>query len=265
MRRPIIAGNWKMNNTLEEAKTLVRGLIEDLKGIDDIDIVLCPPYTVLFGVMELICGSNIMLGAQNLFHEREGPYTGEISPIMLKDAGCRYVIIGHSERRIHFGERDEMINKKVRVSLAFDLTPILCIGETAKEREKGEEKRVVLRQLSSGLESLSKEEVERVVLAYEPVWAIGTGKTATPEDAEAMHLFIRETLSKMYGRELAQMIRIQYGGSVRPDNIDSLMRKGDIDGVLVGGASLKRESFSKIVRFKRDGYPGSIERTRHKG
>lgn len=253
MKRPIIAGNWKMNNTLKEAEILVKELIEDLKDVDDVDIVLCPPYTALMKVGELISGTNIVLGAQNLFYKPKGPYTGEISPIMLRDVGCKYVIIGHSERRLHLGETDEMINKKVKISLDYNLIPILCIGEKLENRKSGNEEDVVLRQLSLGLRSLDRDEVGRIVLAYEPVWAIGTGVPATIQDIERMHLSIRKRICKMYGEKIGQGIRIQYGGSVKPDNIDDLMEEEDIDGVLVGGASLDTVSFSRIVRFKRDG------------
>lgn len=248
MRRPVVVGNWKMNNTIEEAESLTRGVIEALKGMDGVEIIICPPYTALFKVMELINGTNIMLGAQNLFHQPKGPYTGEISPIMLRDIGCRYVIIGHSERRIHLREDDETINKKVKASLDHGLIPILCVGERLDDRRMGLQEEVVLHQLSSGLNSIGRKGVEGIIIAYEPVWAIGTGVPATPQDAERMHLFIRKRLSKMYDEEIASILRILYGGSVDPGNIEDLIREPDIDGVLVGGASLDASSFSRIVR-----------------
>lgn len=250
MRKPIIAGNWKMHKTCQEAEGLVNGLIRELKDVLDVEIVLCPPFTALERVAKLAAGTGLILGAQNLYHEPKGAYTGEISPLMLSELGIKYVIIGHSERRQYFKETNEFINKKIRVALDYGLSPILCVGEKLEEREAKREKEVVHKELIEGLDWLTLEEMAGVVIAYEPIWAIGTGKTASPEDAQAMHQFIRKTISQMYNKDLAQGIRIQYGGSVRPDNIDELMAESDIDGALVGGASLEVDSFARIVRFK---------------
>lgn len=250
MRKPIIAGNWKMYKTCREAEELVKGLIEELKDIVDVEIVLCPPFTALDRLSKLAAGTNLILGAQNLYHEPKGAYTGEISPSMLSELGIKYVIIGHSERREYFKETNEFINKKIRVALNYGLSPILCVGEKLEEKENGREQEVVYEQFSGGLSWLKDEEMARLVIAYEPIWAIGTGKTATPEDAQNMHLFIRQTISQIYNEDLAQGIRIQYGGSVKPDNIDELMAEPDIDGALVGGASLEVDSFARIVKFK---------------
>lgn len=252
MRRSIIAGNWKMYKTCQEAEELVKGLIGELEDTTDVEIVLCPPFTALYLVSRLISETNLILGAQNFYPEDKGGFTGEISALMLRELGCKYIIIGHSERREYFAETNLFINKKIRSTLAYRLSPILCVGERLEEREAGREREVVYEQLIKDLAGLTAEEMAGVVIAYEPVWAIGTGKTASPEDARAMHLFIRKTISQMYSRDLGQKIRIQYGGSVKPDNIDRLMADPDIDGALVGGASLEVDSFSRIVKFKRD-------------
>ncbi|MDI6704229.1 MAG: triose-phosphate isomerase [bacterium] len=253
MRKPIIAGNWKMNKTVQEACILVDALKKGLSDVRDVEIVVCPPFTALRDVGKAINGTNIHLGAQNVYLEEKGPYTGEISPLMLKDLGCKYVIIGHSERRRYFGEDNELINKKVRKSLSCGLSPILCVGERLEERKAGRQEEVVYDHVVNGLTDLSKEDMMQVVIAYEPVWAIGTGVAATPEDAQEMHKFIRNILSSLHDRDLAEGVRIQYGGSVKPENISDLMAKSEIDGVLVGGASLNADSFVKIVRFKRRG------------
>lgn len=249
MRKPILAGNWKMYKSLSEALELVEKLKLSVSSVSDREIVVCPPFTSLALVKQSIKNSNIKLGAQNLYWQSEGAFTGEISPKMLKDVGCDYVIIGHSERRQYFGETDESVNKKIKAALAAGLTPVACVGETLNERETNKTFEVIERQLASGFANLSVGESKAVVIAYEPVWAIGTGKTATPQQAQEVHRFIREKYSVMYGKEAADSLRILYGGSVRPDNIKDLMAQEDIDGALVGGASLKAEDFTKIVRY----------------
>ncbi|MGQ9628805.1 MAG: triose-phosphate isomerase [bacterium] len=249
MRRPIIAGNWKMNKTVGEAVALASGLREKVADVEDRDVVICPAFTALGKVAEAIKGSNIALGAQDMHWEDSGAFTGEISPTMLKDVGCRYVIIGHSERRTHFGETNDTVNRKVEKALERGLTPIMCVGERLEEREAGKTFDVVRDHIEGGLRGLSPQEVQGVVIAYEPVWAIGTGRTATPDQAEEVHEYIRRLLAEAFGEDVAERVRIQYGGSVRPDNIDDLMAQPDIDGALVGGASLKVEDFARIVKF----------------
>jgi len=246
VRRLLIAGNWKMHKTVPEALELVRELKERLKGVNDRDILVCPPFTALYPVGKELEGSSINLGAQNMFYEREGAFTGEVSPVMLKDVGCRFVILGHSERRKIFGETDELINKKVLSAAENGLIPILCVGETLEEREAGRTKEVVERQVREGLKGFPEE--AELVIAYEPVWAIGTGRSATPEMAQEVHKFIREVLAELFGQEKASKTRILYGGSVKPENAKSLLEMEEIDGALVGGASLKADSFEKIVR-----------------
>ena len=248
MRKPIIAGNWKMNKTIDEAVELAKGIRRELYNVSNIDIVLCPPFTALSEVNKIIKGSNIDLGAQDMYWEREGAWTGEVSPDMLKDSGARFVIIGHSERRTLFGETDEAVNRKVKSAINCGLIPIMCIGESLDERESGQTFKVIERHIKKGLSGLGKEWALKIVIAYEPVWAIGTGKTATPEQAQEAHSFIRDVLSNMYNEGISSLIRLQYGGSVNSDNIEDLMKEDDIDGALVGGASLKLESFIKIVR-----------------
>lgn len=249
-RLPFIAGNWKMNKTVGEALELVRALKLSLLGIEGVEVAIAPPFTALFAVSQELKGSFIKLAAQNLFWEEKGAFTGEISPLMLKDLGCQYVIIGHSERRQYFAETDEMVNRKLKSAIYFGLKPIFCLGETIKEREEGETFSVIERQLVEGLKGIDEESMDKMVIAYEPVWAIGTGKTATPQQAEEIHRFIREKIEGTYSKKVAQKIRIQYGGSVTPENIKDLMLQSEIDGALVGGASLKAESFARIVRFK---------------
>lgn len=248
MRRPIIAGNWKMHKTVTEAIDLVNRLKRDLYDLTDADIVVCPPFTSLSEVAEILEGSNIALGAQDLYWETEGAYTGEVSPIMLKDVGCRYVIVGHSERRKLFFETNEGVNKKARAAITFGLSPIICVGESLQQREEGRTFEVVREQLMNSLKDLSEDEIMRATIAYEPVWAIGTGRTATPGQAQEAQSFIRKLLSEIYSDRAAQLIRIQYGGSVKPDNIADLMSQDDIDGALVGGSSLEAESFIEIVK-----------------
>ena len=249
-RLPFVAGNWKMNKTVGEAVELVKQLKASLSGVEGVEVAISPPFTALDAVGREIEGSAIRLAAQTLFWEEKGAFTGEISPLMLKDLGCRYVIIGHSERRQLFGETDETVNKRMKTALNHGLLPIFCIGETLKEREDGKTFSVIERQLEGGLKGFGGKEIQKVVVAYEPVWAIGTGKTATPQQAEEVHRYIREKLERLYTREIAGEIRIQYGGSVTPENVKGLMNQDNIDGALVGGASLKSETFSRIVRFK---------------
>lgn len=247
MRRPIIAGNWKMHLTLSESSALARQLLQTCNA-DGVDVVLCPPFTALTAVGQLLQGSRIGLGAQDLFWEPQGAFTGEVSPVMLADAGCRYVIIGHSERRTHFGETDATVQRKLRAALGQPFTPIVCIGETLAERESGQTFDVLTRQLDGGLGGCSAAEAQRLVLAYEPVWAIGTGRTATPEQAQEAHAFIRGWLSRRWGAAAAQALRLQYGGSVTAANAAQLLSQGDVDGALVGGASLKADAFAAIVK-----------------
>jgi len=254
MRRAAIAGNWKMFKTVQEAVALVCELKKHLAPANDREYIVAPPFTALFSVAQQVRGSALKLSAQDCFWEKEGAYTGEVAPPMLKDAGCSHVIIGHSERRQYFGETDETVNKKAKASLEAGLIPIMCIGETLEEREDEKTFSVVERQLKGGMKDLSILESEGFIIAYEPVWAIGTGKTATPEQAEEVHSFIRRMLEKMYERNLSSGIRILYGGSVKSENIDALMAKPDIDGALVGGASLKADAFLRICKFIRTIY-----------
>lgn len=247
-RKPIIAGNWKMFKTIPEALDLVREIKKSVAGLDGIEVAVCPPFTALAPVAETLSGTDIALGAQDVYWEDKGAFTGEVSPVMLKDAGCRYVIIGHSERRQYFGETDEKVNRKVRAVLSHGLTPIMCVGETLSEREAGVTEKIVRAQTEAGLADLIPEQVAGMVIAYEPVWAIGTGKTASDEDARQVISFIRGIVKELYGSGAAQRIRIQYGGSVKPENAAGLMAKPDIDGALVGGASLEVESFMGIIK-----------------
>jgi len=248
MRKKIIAGNWKLNKTCVEAIELVTGLKRKLYNVSDIDIVVCPPYTALSEVYEVLQESNMALGAQDLYWEDSGAFTGEISAPLLKDVGVKYVIIGHSERRQFFHETDETVNRKVKAALKWNLTPIVCVGETLAERESNRAFDIIRVQVEESLEGLTPEELEKSVIAYEPVWAIGTGKNATPEQAQEVHKFIRSLLVNLSNEEVAAGIRIQYGGSVKPENTAELMSQPDIDGALVGGASLKEDSFVKIIQ-----------------
>ena len=245
-RKILIAGNWKMYKTAEESVRFVKSLLAQLSMPLLIDVVVCPPFPSLAPVSEILKGSPIGLGAQDLHWENEGAFTGEVSPKMLKAAGCHYVIIGHSERRAYFSETHAVIQQKLRAALREKLLPIVCIGERLKEREKGATFDVVSDHLSI-LKALDKEEAERVIIAYEPVWAIGTGKTATPEQAQEVHAFIRKRFQEFHGEPLAKSLRVLYGGSVKPENIEALLDESDIDGALVGGASLEPASFLKIV------------------
>ncbi|MEA2037533.1 MAG: triose-phosphate isomerase [Nanoarchaeota archaeon] len=245
MRRVIIAGNWKMNKTVSDAVSLVKELKELVKDVKDIEVVVCPPFIALNNIAEEIKGSNVKLGAQNAYFEKEGAFTGEVSCSMLKDVDVDYVIIGHSERRHVLGETDDVINKKIKAALDAKLKPIFCVGELLEEREANKTNEVIEKQIKEGLKDVK----DNVVIAYEPVWAIGTGKTATPEQAEEVHLFIRDLLKKIYDDRVAEETSILYGGSVKPSNIQGLMDKANIDGALVGGASLKAKDFSDIVKW----------------
>jgi triosephosphate isomerase len=249
-RVPIIAGNWKMNMTATQARELASKLIPLVASVKDRDILLGPPFTSIAAVAEIIKGTNISLAAQNLHWEDKGAFTGEISADMLLDSGCKCVIIGHSERRQYFGETDETVNKKVKQALKKGLLPILCVGETLAEREAGKLNEIISRQVTGGLKDISAEDMKKVVIAYEPVWAIGTGKTATPGQANEVHALIRQKVKALYSAGIADGLRIQYGGSVTPENVSTLMAMPDIDGALVGGASLKPESFAALVNFK---------------
>jgi triosephosphate isomerase len=249
MRRIVIVGNWKMNKTISEAIELANGLRRNLYEISNIEIVLCPPFTALNEVYEIISETNISLGAQNVFWEEKGAYTGEISITMLKDVGCRYVILGHSERRKYFNETDESINKKINAVIKSGLVPIVCVGETLEQRKKNQTFDIVKTQLFSCLKNISLRDPSRLIIAYEPVWAIGTGKNATPQQAEEVHEFIRGKLNSIFNNNVADTIRIQYGGSVNPQNIKDLINEQDIDGALVGGASLDINFFTEIVKI----------------
>ncbi len=246
----MIVGNWKMNKTVKEAINLVTSLKKKIKDVKDTEIVVCPPFTVLCEVSDIVKNSNIGLGAQNVFYEDKGAYTGEVSAEMLKDVGCSCVIIGHSERRQYFNESDEIINKKLKKSLERGLKVIVCVGENLEEREKGGYRSVVEKQVRRCLKGVKKEDMTNIIVAYEPVWAIGTGKTATPNEAQEMHSFIRSLLAMIFNEETAKNVKIVYGGSVKPANIKDLMMQKDIDGALVGGASLDAEQFIKIVKYK---------------
>lgn len=248
MKRPFIAGNWKMYKTNKEALELVNGLKRELTDLEDADIVVCPPFTALSDVSDLLIDSNIRLGAQNLYWQDEGAFTGEISAVMLKDIGCQYVIIGHSERRKYFFDSDEEINKKITAAIKNDLTPIFCLGETLEEREDNKTMAVVEKQLKAGLAGLEEDSITKLIIAYEPVWAIGTGKTAIPQTAQEVHKFIRSWIEKNISSFAAENLKILYGGSVKPSNAKDLIKQPDIDGALVGGASLDINSFVEIIK-----------------
>lgn len=251
MRTPIIAGNWKLNKTVSEAVSLTFDLIKLVDNISDVEIIIAPVFTVLSDVHVAINGSNIQLAAQDVYWEDSGAYTGEVSAPMLKDVGCDYVIIGHSERRQYFAETNESVNQKVKAALSHDLKPIICVGELLEEREAGKTESIIEDHVKGAIVDLSVSEMESCVIAYEPVWAIGTGKTATPDQAQEVHNFIRVILEDCYSDKLASQIRIQYGGSVKPENAAELMSQQDVDGALVGGASLDAESFAEIVKQSR--------------
>jgi len=249
MRKKLIAGNWKMNLTSLTSKDLLTDLVIRLSDetLKKVDVVVCPPFTSLATAKEVLNKKNIGLGAQNIHQKDEGAYTGEISAPMIKSLNCNYVILGHSERRQYFGETNHLINAKVKNALKNDITPILCVGETLDERENNVHKKIVDEQVTLCLKDLTKDDMKNVIIAYEPVWAIGTGKTATPEQANDMHIAIREALENLFGKEVAESTRILYGGSMNDKNASELLSKPDIDGGLIGGASLKVESFIKII------------------
>jgi triosephosphate isomerase len=252
MRTPPLAGNWKMYKTVPEATALAEALLRGLGDTpaSDREVLICPPFTALHALGQLLRNTPIGLGGQDVFYEEQGAFTGAISPLMLRDAGCRYAIVGHSERRQIFGEDDALINRKLRAALRHGLRPILCVGETKPQRDTGQAESIVVAQVRAGLADVDAAGLQGVVIAYEPVWAIGTGDTATPGDAQAMHATIRRTIADLYDAGAAEQLRIQYGGSVKPDNVDELMAQADIDGALVGGASLTAESFLRIVGFR---------------
>lgn len=248
MRKPFIAGNWKMNMNSTSAIALAAGLAQEVKDVDTVDVAVCPPFVYLQSVAAALSASNIALGSQNVYFEEKGAFTGETSCDMLKDTSCTYAIIGHSERRHVMGETDELVNKKVAAAINGGLLPILCVGELLEERQGNTTTEVVSRQVKKGLEGLCAERVQAVTIAYEPVWAIGTGLTATPEQAQEVHAMIRGLLTELYGAAIAQSIRIQYGGSAKPSNTAELMAQPDVDGLLVGGASLKVEDFAAMIK-----------------
>jgi len=250
MRRPLIAANWKMFLNTQSGVGLAEDIVRLIGDVRERDVLICPSYPLLADVGRVIEKSIVMLGAQNMYFEKEGAFTGEVSPDMLLSVGCDSVLLGHSERRHVFNEEDLSINRKVNFALQSGLKPVLCVGELLEEREAGRTDEVVKNQVQRGLEGVDEKGIEGVVIAYEPVWAIGTGKTATPEDADSVHGLIREVVGSLYGGERAESIRILYGGSVKPENIDGLMAKRNIDGALVGGASLKAESFARIVKYE---------------
>jgi triosephosphate isomerase len=247
MRRPFIAGNWKMNLNREKAVALAEAVAKASQTVDNADVAVCPPSCYLDAVGKAIAGSKVALGAQNMYFEKDGAFTGELSAAMLVDVGCKYVILGHSERRHILGETDADINKKVHAALAAGLIPILCVGELLSEREAGKTIEVIQTQFDGSLAGISAEQMEKIVIAYEPVWAIGTGKVATPQQAEDVHLALRKIVTERYNGSVADKVRMQYGGSVKPDNAAELLGQADIDGALVGGASLKADQFFGIV------------------
>ena len=247
MRKKVIAGNWKMNKNLNESQELVSKIINGLGNDQKCDVIVCPSFTVLNEVYSLIKNTPVKLGAQNMHYQESGAYTGEISFDMLKSVGCEYVILGHSERRTIFQETDEIINMKIKAAVSNKLKVIFCVGELLEEREKGITMEVITGQITKGLDGISSENLSEIIIAYEPVWAIGTGKTATPQQAQEVHLFIRKLIEKKFSSSVAQKLIIQYGGSVKPDNARELLAQADIDGALIGGACLKADSFLEII------------------
>lgn len=248
MRRPLIAGNWKMNKTVSEAKVL----LEEIKNLHlnkEVESLVCVPAIDLAAAVEALKDTDIKVGAQNMHYEENGAYTGEISPTMLTDLGVKYVVLGHSERREYFHEDDDLINKKVLSAISHGISPILCVGETLEERESGKEEEKVKKQVERDLEGLKASDLENVVIAYEPIWAIGTGKTASSDDAEKMCAYIRNLVFEKFGDQAGEKVRVQYGGSVKPNNVVEIMSKENIDGALVGGASLEADSFGQLVNF----------------
>jgi triosephosphate isomerase len=253
MRKKIVAANWKMNMTQAESGRFVESLLLDLGDISDVEVVIIPPFTAIVKVTESLGkAQNIKVGAQNMYWERSGAFTGEISAPLLRDLFVRYVVLGHSERRALFGETDEIVNRKVRAAHESTLRPIVCVGETLAQRDRGNVEKILSIQLRGSLAKLTETELQETVIAYEPVWAIGTGRNATPEQAQQAHSFIRGTLGEMFDETTAERVRIQYGGSVKPENARELMSQPDIDGALVGGASLDPRSFAQIVKAARD-------------
>lgn len=248
MRKPIIAGNWKMNLSIAEGVQFVADIKEAVKDTE-VEVVLCAPFTFLKDMVEAAKGTNIRIAAQNMHFEKSGAFTGEISADMLKEVGVSHVVIGHSERRQYFAETDQTVNLKVKAALAAGLIPIMCIGETLEEREAGKTKDVCNVQTVDGLKDISAEDMKKIVIAYEPVWAIGTGRTASAQDANDVIAYIRSVLAGLYGEEVSEEVRIQYGGSVKPENVEEIMNEADIDGALVGGASVKADSFISLVNF----------------
>ena len=246
-RKKFIAGNWKMNTTLEEACTLAKGVVDMVGNVSDVDVAVCPPYTNLLAVGDVIKGSSVKLGAQDVYWEPKGAYTGKVSCAMLKSVGVTYVIIGHSEQRQYFSETDETVNKKVKAVLAAEMLPIVCVGETLDERKGGNMDAVIERQTRGAFDGISASDALKCTVAYEPVWAIGTGETATPQQANEAHIFIRKILATIFNDETASAIRIQYGGSMKPDNAKALLMQSDVDGGLIGGAALKAADFAGIV------------------
>lgn len=247
MRNKFIAGNWKMHCTQQQTRELITSLLETSRTISKTTIMVAPPFSSLHTASQLLQGNNILLGAQNCYWEDQGAFTGEVSALMLKDIGCQYVILGHSERRQYFNETDENVNRKIRAVLKHNLLPIICVGETLEQRESGSTLKVVESQVRKALQGFSSEEADKFTIAYEPVWAIGTGRAATPHDAVEVHVMIRSTLADVFGSRTAEHIRIQYGGSVNAENIQTFIQEEEIDGALVGGASLKADAFSKII------------------
>jgi len=248
MRIPVIAGNWKMNKNIVESVSLVKELKDFVRGIKGVDIVVCPPFTSLWVVKEIINGTNIHLGAQNIYWETKGAFTGETSPLMLKDVGCEYIVLGHSERRQYFKETSEEVAKKTEAALSVNLIPIVCVGENLKEKESGKTKVIIEQEIEALFLKIDSTLAGRIIVAYEPIWAIGTGRSSNSQDANLIIKFIRELFFSKYGGKIAERIRILYGGSVNPKNISEFMNESDIDGALVGGASLHALSFSQIVR-----------------
>lgn len=249
MRNKVIAGNWKMNKDVHQTEELITGLKKALSfDLNGVTVIVCPPFPSLETAHRLVQGSPMALGAQNMYHEDEGAFTGEVSPKMLAAIGCKYVILGHSERRQFFGETDEFINRKVKKAIVSGLIPIVCVGETLEQREKNITERVVTTQVRGVLKDIVAREVERLIVAYEPVWAIGTGRNATPQQAEEVHLLIRNLLGELYSQASADRVIVQYGGSVKPENAADLLWQPNVDGALVGGACLKADSFTAIIR-----------------
>ena len=249
MRTPFLAGNWKLNGLRKDACALAKGIVDGCKGLEGREVMIAPPFTVLGAVADVVASSNVKLAGQNLYWEDKGAFTGEVSGSMLADAGCTHVIIGHSERRQFFGETNYTVAKKVAAAARVGLSPIVCVGETLQGREAGDTMRLIEQQVSGGLCELPAEAYDRLIIAYEPVWAIGTGKTATPEQAEEVHALIRSLLKEVTSAETAETTRILYGGSVKPDNIAEIMACPNVDGALVGGASLKADDFLRIVHY----------------